>query len=1219
MDKKVRLYVGKFYAWTNPAWVAYVLVAGITLAVLLLRIAMSAYFDIHLTLILFMLPIIASAFIGGLWGGLLSTLLSALGSMYFIIMPVGSFGMSNSHDFIQWLIMILSGVVVSALTGEFYKARNKLELEIIEHEQMGAALQQSEERYRGLIENMNDLIVEVDEEGNYCYISPNYETLSGYSVVDEVGTSIFTHVHPDDVGIVRESFKTTLREEKRNITYRVQGQDGDWYWVETSGKPYKTADGERHVISVVRDISARKQVEDALLESEARFHSLFEHAPVGVLLADMRGNILEVNPAALEILGSPSAEATRQINIINFPPLVKAGISADFQRCVATSQFLTTERSYISKWGKSIELNLRFTPLIKIRGTSMLLVLLEDFTERKLALDQLQKSENRNRVLVNAIPDMIFRVSKDGIFLDYKGNKDDLYFPPEVFLGKSVYDVLPLEVAEQCMISISRAPKGGIQAFEYQLEMKDSMRSYEARMEIDAASEESIFIIRDITDRKQSEKNLHEQLQELETLYETGLTLAHILTPEQIGQKFIELLEQKMNWHHTIIRLYDKETEHLHVLAFNMDESSISRERFDRVSTIRDGVTGWAIQHNQVVRSGDLEQDERYKETFPNMRSGMYVPMRSRQRLIGAISIESDKPDAFSASDERLVVTLANQAAVALENANLYQTAQQEIDERIRVEELLAEERNQLALRVEERTADLTHSNADLARAVRVKDEFLASMSHELRTPLTGILGLSEALQLNVYGSLTDRQKSILANIETSGRHLLELINDILDVSKIEAGKLELQMDVCVLSDICQSSIQLTRGLANKKNQKINFSMHPDTILVNGDPRRLKQVLVNLLSNAVKFTPEGGSIGLDVTANEKENITYIAVKDTGIGISAEDMPKLFQPFVQLDTKLSRHHNGTGLGLSLVHQLVELHGGSIEVQSTLNEGSCFTVALPCLPADEQVDAMHGSLRTKFRKVLIVEDNPVDAERLNRYLQSLGIIPMSHIGSGKILERIMDVKPDLILLDQYLPGVSGWEVLDQLKSNPDAEQIPVVLTSITGDESQTLKQTADGYLPKLFTLEDLRSILENLQKTRKVKKTVPETRGDIIATVMIVDDNEVNVEVLTDYLIAKKFRVESAYSGADFLARVTKIQPDIVMMDIQMPGMDGLEVIRRLRTFFFFCLASMPIIATTALAMPGDRERCFEAGANEYVSKPFHLKDVNELLQRIIKEK
>jgi len=258
-------------------------------------------------------------------------------------------------------------------------------------------------------------------------------------------------------------------------------------------------------------------------------------------------------------------------------------------------------------------------------------------------------------------------------------------------------------------------------------------------------------------------------------------------------------------------------------------------------------------------------------------------------------------------------------------------------------------ERRKAAENLRRSLVELEAANVELEKASRMKDEFLASMSHELRTPLTGILGLSEALQLQTFGALSERQAKALRNIEESGRHLLDLINDILDLSKIEAGKFDLQPESCDVASICQASLQLTKGIAHQKRQTVEFRMEPESITIVADPRRLKQIIVNLLSNAIKFTPEGGSLGLEVAGDPAARIVEFSVWDRGIGIAPEDLGKLFKPFTQIDGRLARQFSGTGLGLSLVHRMAELHGGNVKVSSEPGKGSRFTVVLPWNPA------------------------------------------------------------------------------------------------------------------------------------------------------------------------------------------------------------------------------------------------------------------------------
>jgi PAS domain S-box-containing protein len=269
----------------------------------------------------------------------------------------------------------------------------------------------------------------------------------------------------------------------------------------------------------------------------------------------------------------------------------------------------------------------------------------------------------------------------------------------------------------------------------------------------------------------------------------------------------------------------------------------------------------------------------------------------------------------------------------------------QDITERKQLEEALAHERDSLAQRVEERTQELSLANLDLARAVRLRDEFLANMSHELHTPLNGILGLSEALQEEVYGPLTPKQVHSLQTIESSGKRLLALVSDILDFAKIGAGKLDVRMGPVLVKSVCQASLRYVEQAAQKKWLTLTSQLDEQVVSLQADERRLRQILVNLLANAVKFTPEGGAVGLEVMGDAERGEARFTVWDTGIGIAPADIARLFQPFTQLDAGLAWHYEGAGLGLALVARLVELHSGRVWAESEPGKGSRFTVAIP----------------------------------------------------------------------------------------------------------------------------------------------------------------------------------------------------------------------------------------------------------------------------------
>jgi PAS domain S-box-containing protein len=497
--------------------------------------------------------------------------------------------------------------------------------------------------------------------------------------------------------------------------------------------------------------------------------------------------------------------------------------------------------------------------------------------------------------------------------------------------------------------------------------------------------------------------------------------------------------------------------------------------------------------------------------------------------------------------ENRVLTRRGEQRILAFHNALIFDengaitgtlSSGEDITERKQVEAALALERQTLARRVEERTADLSIANAELARAARLKDEFLASMSHELRTPLTGVLGLSEALQKNVYGELTPRQMNALKSIEESGRHLLSLINDILDLSKIEAGKVELEIRPVSLAGVCNESMLFIRQSAQKKSLKVSTSYASDVSQILADERRLKQILVNLLSNAVKFTPEGGSIGLEMCGHASDRCVELTVWDTGIGIAEEDMPRLFKPFVQLDSSLSRAYNGSGLGLSLVLRMTELHGGSVAVASEPGKGSRFSVYLPWNPEDEMLAE-------------VGEEDADDGERLQEVVQA------------------------------YLKAERQRQASHPRLSQPE----------------QTAAAQPDDSLASVQSIP-LSSLVGELPGSQEV--------------ILLAEDNELTLNTISDFLKSRGFQVSAARNGQEALERAHELKPAVILMDIQMPVLDGLEATRRLRQAQD--TQHTPVIALTALAMPGDRQRCLDAGANAYLSKPVNLDSLVDLIRQ-----
>ena len=451
--------------------------------------------------------------------------------------------------------------------------------------------------------------------------------------------------------------------------------------------------------------------------------------------------------------------------------------------------------------------------------------------------------------------------------------------------------------------------------------------------------------------------------------------------------------------------------------------------------------------------------------------------------------------------------------------------------------------------------------NARLVEADKHKSVFLASMSHELRTPLNAILGFSELLMDSTKGQFPEATRTrFLGQIHSSGKHLLGLINDILDLSKVEAGQMELRLQRVSVGQVIEQVISTIEPLAAQKQ----VTFQSDVGLageIEADAGKLRQMLLNLASNAIKFTEPGGHV--TITAQRGPDAVEIAVADTGIGIARSDLGRIFHEFQQLDSGTGRQQQGTGLGLSLTKRFAMLHGGDVRAHSEVGKGSVFILRMPLIAARHDKPrnrpgamAGYGTTDASLPLVLVVEDDPPAAELLVRQLDRAGYRGEVASSGAEAVAKARELRPDVITLDILLPDLDGWEVLNRLKQDEVTSLIPVIVISVTDNPELATALGALDYFVKPVVGNDLIDRLGKFTASRKAKHREMH--------VLVVDDEEANRELLTGILEPAGFKVIPASGGAEAIELAKSRKPDLVLLDLMMPEVTGFDVVEALRS-------------------------------------------------------
>ncbi|HEV3143569.1 MAG TPA: response regulator, partial [Gemmataceae bacterium] len=1000
-----------------------------------------------------------------------------------------------------------------------------------------------------------------------------------------------------------------------HIIEKITGTDKRTIWLDTSKVPLHNERGE--VVGILgswEDITERKEAEEALRQSEERFALAVRGSTDGVWDWNIRTNEVYYSPRLKELLGYADHE------IANVFASFEERLHADDHDWVmqAIQDHLQNRVAYKveyrlrNKTGDYGWFLARGQAIWDQNGQATRMAgSITDITERRRAEEALRESEARFRDLFENASDLIQSVAPDGSYRYVNPAwRATMGYTEEEVQHLNLRQVLHPECLAPCMELFRRLMRGeNVGRLEAKFLTKDGRT-----VEIEGTS--SVYfrdgqpiatrgIFRDVTERNRAEKELRKREAQLRRFNSTLMGLA-----EHEAAQDDNLDAVLQNYCEAAARTLD--VTRSSIWLFSADWSTIrchdlyDQRGFQHSSGLEWGTHDFpsffqALSVEQIIAAHDAVTDPRTAEFSAaylqpeGIRSILNAPLRLRGVVVGVFCNEHVEPRTWSQEEQSFAVSLASLVSLSLE-----------AHERKRAEE-------------EARAARDAAESAN-----RAKSAFLANMSHEIRTPMNAIIGMTE---LALETPLMPDQQEYLNLVKKSADNLLYIINEVLDFSKIEAGRLELEAVDFSLRDVLGDVLGTMAPRAYQKNLELAGRVAPDVPDgLRGDPSRFRQIILNLVSNAVKFT-EQGEILVDInragTNGSGQEIWLLAsVSDTGIGIPKDKLELIFAPFTQADSSTTRKYGGTGLGLTICARLVELMGGRIWVESESGHGSVFHFTLHLeravsVPEQEPFDWPE----VRDRPALIIDDNATNRRILEETLKHWQMLP-AMADSGPVGLRMLEEAKRagqpfaLVLLDVHMPGMDGFEVAEHIQRHPELSQTPIVmLTSGAGrpGEAQRCRDLGiRAHLTKPVRQAELQRAIQVALGRRPAEPTPRAATAALPSErqlrILLAEDNAINQKLALRLLQKQGHTVAIANDGKEALARLETEAFDLILMDVQMPGMDGLEATALIRSREKGTGRHVPIIAMTAYAMKGDREACLESGMDSYVTKPIRSEEL-----------